>query len=36
VGNIYFFRLSDDLPALDVENMVIHIIEEWEKGKEIQ
>ncbi len=33
VGNIYFFRLSDDLPALDVENMVIHIIEDWKKNK---
>ena len=30
VGNIYFFRLSDDLPALDVENMVLHIMEQWE------
>ncbi len=33
VGNIYFFRLSDDLPAMDVENMVLHIIEEWDTKK---
>lgn len=33
VGNIYFFRLSDDLPALDVENMVLYIIDQWAKNK---
>lgn len=33
VGNIYFFRLSDDLPASDVENMVLHIIDKFNKDR---
>ena len=33
VGKIYHFKLSNDLPAQDVENIAIRMIEEWKAAK---
>ena len=29
VGKIYHFKLSEDLPAADVENIALRMIDEW-------
>ncbi len=34
IGNLYYFKLSDDLPAKDVENMVIHILKNWKNSQQ--
>jgi len=35
VGKIYHFKLSDDLPAADVENIALHLISEFEKTNKL-